>query len=48
MADRVTNRMFAQTDTPFRAACRAAHIEPTRRQASKFRRGEGLAFRTAA
>jgi len=28
----------------FRKACKAVGIEPTRRQASKFRKGRGLAY----
>ena len=48
MADRVTNATFAERDAQFRAACRAAQIEPTTRQAAKWRRGEGLAFQRTA
>ena len=41
-----TNAAFAKTDAAFREACEQAGIEPTIRQASKFRRGFGLAFTT--
>ena len=40
----MTNKEFAKTDPKFRAACERAGIEPTARQASKYRRGFGLAF----
>src|SRR3990167_2022530 len=35
------------TSELFFAACRAAHVEPTRRQARKFSRAEGEAWRIA-
>jgi hypothetical protein len=40
---KVTNRVFAETDKRFVAACRAAGIPATVRQASKYRRGYGIA-----
>jgi hypothetical protein len=40
----VTNREFAMADGLFRAACARAGVEPTRRQASKFRRHVGRAW----
>lgn len=43
MAD--TARKFAQTDNEFHRACELANIKPTRRQASKFLREQGLAFK---
>ncbi len=43
MQDRVTNREFAEKNAEFRAACEAMGLEPTGRQAGKWRRGEGSA-----
>lgn len=40
----ITNQMFADSDENFRAACAAAGIPPTRRQASKFKLGFGRAY----
>jgi hypothetical protein len=40
----VTNAEFARTNGQFRAACERAGIEPTRRQASKFRNKTGAAW----
>lgn len=40
----MSNKLFA-LEPEFRAACEAADIKPTSRQAGKFRRGTGLAFR---
>jgi len=40
-----TNADFAQTDRTFRRACKEAGVEPNRKQASKFRRGHGSAYR---
>ena len=39
------DRTFAENDAHFKRACLAGGIEPTTRQASKFRRGRGLAFK---
>ncbi len=39
----MTHGDFAR-DATFRAACKAAGVEPTKRQAAKFRRGEGRAY----
>lgn len=39
-----THREFAASDTSFRAACERASVEPTRRQASKFRNKRGRAY----
>jgi hypothetical protein len=44
--DRITNRKFSE-DGNFRKACQKANVAPTRRQASKFRRGEGKAFKAS-
>ncbi len=35
---------FSKKDTHFRAACAAVGLAPSSRQASKFRRGFGLAY----
>lgn len=48
MAERMTNRQFAEQDKQFRGACSEAHVAPTKRQASKFRRREGVAFQSWA
>ena len=40
----VPNKVFAATDQSFRAKCEAAGVQPTSRQASKFRLGKGSAF----
>jgi len=40
----VPNKVFAATDQGFRAKCDAAGVQPTSRQASKFRMGKGSAF----
>ena len=40
----VTNKQFAQTDQKFIEACKHAGIPPTKRQASKWRRKQGLAY----
>ena len=42
----VTNKEFMEHDRAFRRACVDAKIEPTKRQASKYRRKEGHAYRT--
>tara|TARA_Y100001951_G_C11204299_1_gene219005 strand:- start:592 stop:771 length:180 start_codon:yes stop_codon:yes gene_type:complete len=42
----VTNKEFMEHDRAFRRACVDAKIEPTKRQASKYRRKEGRAYRT--
>ena len=39
-----TNAEYAKTSTHFRSHCLAAGVEPTKRQASKFRRGVGSAY----
>jgi hypothetical protein len=45
-----TNKEFAKENDLFRAACEMAqeehkNLKPTKRQASKFRRGKGIAFK---
>jgi len=40
----MTNRKFAVEDKKFRACCKAMKIEPTKRQASKYRNEKGLAY----
>lgn len=39
------NRTFAGTNQQFKDACSAAGVQPTKRQASKFRRKLGAAFK---
>jgi hypothetical protein len=41
----MTNKKFAETNAEFIEACRAAGIEPTARQAGKWRDGRGSANR---
>jgi hypothetical protein len=41
---KLTNRVFAKKNPLFLEACKSAGIEPTMRQASKYRRKQGLAF----
>jgi len=40
-----TNREFAKENKLFRKACEIAVINPTGRQASKFRKHRGLAYK---
>ena len=40
-----TNRVYAETNQAFRNACAKAITPPTKRQASKFRRGLGKAWK---
>lgn len=42
-----TNGDYANTQDHFRKACEAAEIPATARQASKFRRGKGIAYAAA-
>ena len=42
---RVPNRTYAENDKAFIAACKRANVNPTKRQASKYRRKIGLAYR---
>jgi len=42
---RLPNREFAVKDGSFRSACERAGVSPTKRQASKYRRKVGLAYR---
>ena len=41
----VTNEQFASQNNEFRVACENANIQPTKRQASKWRRKMGKAYR---
>ena len=41
----MNNREFSKNDKEFIERCKKAKVEPTKRQASKFRRGKGLAYR---
>ena len=40
----VTNREFAKANRKFRTACEHAGVEPSRRQAGKWRRKHGAAW----
>lgn len=42
---RIDNREFAKVDGKFLQACEKANVSPTKRQASKYRRKVGLAYR---
>ena len=42
----VNNRDFT-SDGAFQAACSAAEVKPTKRQASKFRMGQGAAYKAS-
>ena len=42
----MTNDKYAHESEMFRRACKDAGVEPTGRQAGKFRRGTGLAYKT--
>ena len=42
---KLTNAQFAKKIMSFRKACQAINIEPTRRQASKWRRATGRAWK---
>jgi hypothetical protein len=44
---RQTNKDFAANDSNFASACQKADVPATARQASKFRRGFGKAYKTA-
>ena len=46
-ADRQTNHDFAEKNSKFRAACEAAGVKPTSRQAAKFRNHRGSAYGVA-
>jgi len=48
MSDRMTNAAFAKSDEHFINACEQAGIDPSSRQAGKYRRKEGLAYRVAS
>ena len=43
--ERETNAEFAKYDKKFNDFCRVAEVEPTRRQASKFRMSKGKVYR---
>lgn len=44
--DAITNKHFAEKNEEFRAACVEAKIDPTTRQASKWRLKKGKAFKS--
>ena len=41
------NKEFAEKDTAFRKCCEKAGVEPTTRQALKWRMGKGKAYKVA-
>jgi len=41
----MTNKEFAKTNEDFRKACKKVKLDPTGRQASKWRRKLGLAWK---
>ena len=45
MASNLTNRKFAKEDEKFQEACMNAEIQPTTRQASKYRNQKGKAYK---
>lgn len=45
MNEDITNVKFSKMDETFKVSCERAGIEPTRRQASKFRNKKGLAYK---
>lgn len=47
MAEKMTNKKFANEDKVFKDACEKAGVEPTTRQASKFLNKKGLAYKTS-
>jgi len=42
----MTNKEFSEEDTMFITACEKVHIDPTTRQASKWRNRKGIAYKT--
>jgi ribosomal protein L32E len=44
--DKMTNELFASSNPEFLEACKKADLKPTARQASKWRRQMGLAYKT--
>jgi len=47
MEKKETNRSVAANNKLFKLACESAGIKPTKRQASKFRMGKGLAYKAS-
>ncbi len=45
MAKELTNKQFSQEDSKFLIACGQNNIEPTTRQASKWRNKKGSAYK---
>jgi hypothetical protein len=45
MSDTMTNKAFARDDKAFQMCCEKAKVEPTARQASKFRNHKGAAYK---
>jgi hypothetical protein len=44
--EKPSNKNFAENDKKFRSACTKANINPTARQASKYRNKKGIAYKT--
>jgi len=42
----MTNKEFAKTDENFRSLCKKLDVEPTKRQASKFRMKKGIVWKS--
>lgn len=45
MTKQMTNKEFAKTNQQFISACQKAGVEPTKRQAAKWRRKTGIAYK---
>ena len=41
----MTNKEFAEKDKEFKRACDYVHVNPTKRQASKYRNKKGTAYK---
>lgn len=41
----MTNKDFAKNNDEFKKACEKVKVEPTKRQASKWHMGKGLAYK---
>jgi hypothetical protein len=46
-SDRITNKVFSETDETFKLKCRAIEINHTKRQASKWRNKKGILYKVA-
>ena len=47
MSKTMTNEEFRKCDPVFKKACEAANIEPTSRQASRWRNKKGIAYKVS-